>query len=619
MNPKLGRGLASMDPRKVSRTPHGIAGARGVIMPVKKAKDIKYTLKRLWNLFKNEKKQLIVTFLMIMTSGLLGLMVPFLIGKAVDAMFLGKSLVDFKNLKIIVLTLLAIYILDNLLVFLQEYLVAGISQRLVFNLREDLFKKLQLLPIIFFDKNPHGEIMSRLSNDIDNISTTISQTTVQFMSSAVNILGSLVMMLYLSPLMTLASMVTIPLVYLLTRVIANKTRTLFREQQKTLGTLNAHIEETIGGIHVIKAFNNEEKVINEFIEQNNILRDVGVKAQIWSGFIMPIMNVINNFGFGVIAIVGGTMAVRGMISVGVIASFISYSKQFTRPLNELANTFNTLQSGIAGAERVFEILDEEEMRKDEINAIAKENIKGDVEFKHVTFEYKKGEPVLKDISFKVKHGTNIALVGPTGAGKTTIVNILTGFYEIPSGEILIDGINIRDYKKDNLRKIFGMVLQDTYLFSGSIKENIKYGNLEATDDEIKKAAQLARADDFISKLPNGYDTILNEGGTNLSQGQRQLLAISRAVLSNPSILILDEATSSVDTRTELKIQEAMVNLMENRTTFIIAHRLSTIKDADIIMVIDHGQIVEAGNHDQLIERKGHYYNLHMSQFANLEG
>ncbi len=608
-----------MDPRKVSRTPAGIAGARGVIMPVKKAKDIKYTLKRLWDLFKNEKKQLIVTFLMIMISGLLGLMVPFLIGKAVDTMFLGKSLVDFENLKLIVLTLLAIYILDNLLVILQEYLVAGISQRLVFNLREDLFKKLQLLPIIFFDKNPHGEIMSRLSNDIDNISTTISQTTVQFMSSVVNILGSLVMMLYLSPLMTLASMVTIPLVYILTKVIANKTRTLFREQQKTLGILNAHIEETIGGIQVIKAFNNEEKVINEFTTQNDILRDVGVKAQIWSGFIMPIMNVINNFGFGVIAIVGGTMAVKGMISVGVIASFISYSKQFTRPLNELANTFNTLQSGIAGAERVFEILDEEEMRKDEIDAIAKEHIKGEVEFKHVTFEYKKGEPVLKDISFKVKPGTNIALVGPTGAGKTTIVNILTGFYEIPSGEILIDGINIKDYKKDNLRKIFGMVLQDTYLFSGSIKENIRYGNLEATDDEIKKVAKLARADDFISKLPNGYDTILNEGGTNLSQGQRQLLAISRAVLSNPSILILDEATSSVDTRTELKIQEAMVNLMENRTTFIIAHRLSTIKDADIIMVIDHGQIVEAGNHDQLIERKGNYYNLHMSQYANLEG
>lgn len=608
-----------MNPRQTRRGPAGIAGARGVVIPVKKAKDVKYTLKRLWDLFKSEKKQLTITFFTIILSGLFGLMVPFLIGKAVDTMFLGKSLVEFESLKYIVLILLAIYIIDNILVFLQEYLVSGISQRLVFSLREELFKKLQILPIIFFDRHPHGEIMSRLSNDIDNISITISQTTVQFMSSTINIIGSLVMMLYLSPLMTLASMVTIPLVYLLTRVIANKTRVLFREQQKKLGMLNAHIEETIGGIHVIKAFNNEEKVIHEFITQNDILRDIGVKAQIWSGFIMPIMNVINNFGFGVIAIVGGTMAVKGMISVGVIASFISYSKQFTRPLNELANTFNTLQSGIAGAERVFEILDEEEERKDEVDAISKVNIKGEVEFKNITFEYEKGEPVLKNISFKVEAGTNIALVGPTGAGKTTIVNILTGFYEIPSGEILIDGINIKNYKKDNLRKIFGMVLQDTYLFSGSIKENIRYGNLDATYEEIKNAAKLARADDFINKLPNGYNTILNEGGTNLSQGQRQLIAISRAVLSNPSILILDEATSSVDTRTELKIQEAMVNLMANRTTFIIAHRLSTIKDADIIMVIDHGEIVESGNHDELIDKKGHYYNLHMSQFANLEG
>ena len=364
-----------MDPRQTrSRGLAGISGTKGVRMPPKKAKNIKYTLKRLWDLFKSEKKQLIITFLMIMLSAVLALMVPFLIGKAVDTMFLGKSLVDFDNLKIILITLLSIYIIDNLLVFLQEYLVAGISQRLVFNLREDLFKKLQLLPIIFFDKNPHGEIMSRLSNDIDNISVTISQTTVQFMSSAVNILGSLIMMLYLSPLMTLASMVTIPLVYLLTKVIAKKTRVLFREQQETLGQLNSHIEETIGGIPVIKAFNNEGKVIDEFIAYNDVLRDVGLKAQIWSGFIMPIMNVINNFGFSVIAIVGGTMAVKGMISVGVIASFISYSKQFTRPLNELANTFNTLQSGIAGAERVFEILDEEEIRKDEIDAIEKENI-----------------------------------------------------------------------------------------------------------------------------------------------------------------------------------------------------------------------------------------------------
>ena len=546
---------------------------------------------------------------------MLGVSVPFLIGKAVDAIFPGIGSVQFERLRLIVLLLLSVYILDNGLTFLQEYIVAGVAQRVVYNLREELFNKLQSLPIMFFDMHTHGEIMSRATNDIDNVSITISQTTVQLMASSVNIVGSLVMMIYLSPIMTGASLITVPMVYFLTKFVASRTRAYFSQQQKTLGRLNGHIEETIGGIFVVKAFNNEEKVIKEFKEQNNVLRDVGVKAQIWSGFIMPLLNVINNFGFGVIAILGGILAVKGMISIGVIASFISYSKQFTRPLNELANTFNTLQSGIAGAERVFEILDEVEERQDSPHAIETKDIKGQVEFKEVFFEYEEGEPVLRNVSFKVKPGTNVALVGPTGAGKTTIVNLLTGFYEIEKGEILIDGINIKDYKKDSLRRIFGMVLQDTYLFSGTIRENIRYGRLDATEEEIEKAAILARADDFISKLPKAYDTYLNEGGTNLSQGQRQLLAISRAILADPSILILDEATSSVDTRTELKIQEAMVKLMENRTTFIIAHRLSTIRDADIIMVIDKGQIVEAGSHEELLERKGHYYKLYHSQFA----
>lgn len=604
-----------MNPRRGRRAPTGIAGGhRG--KEVEKAKDVKYTVNRLWDLLKEESRGLILGFSIILISGLLGLAVPFLTGKAIDAIFPGKYLVEFENLRTIILVLLSVYILSGLLAFLQQYIIAGVAQRLVYKLRQRLFKKLQSLPIMFFDIHTHGEIMSRLSNDIDNISTTISQSTVQFMSSTVNILGSLVMMIYLSPLMTLASMVTIPMVFFLTKFIAKRTRVFFSKQQQVLGNLNGHIEESIAGIHVVKAFNNEEKVIEQFREQNNILRDVGVKAQTWSGFIMPLMNVIGNFGFGVIAIFGGTLATQGIISVGVIASFISYSKQFSRPLNELANTFNTLQSGIAGAERVFEILDEEEEREDSEDAIVIENVKGDVEFKGVTFEYEEGEPVLKDISFVVEGGTNIALVGPTGAGKTTIVNLLTGFYEINKGEILIDGINIVNYEKDSLRKIFGMVLQDTYLFSGTIKENIKYGNLEASDEEIERASILARADDFIEKLPKGYDTIINEGGTNLSEGQRQLLAISRAILSDPSILILDEATSSVDTRTELKIQDAMVKLMENRTTFIIAHRLSTIKDADIIMVIDKGKIVEKGSHNELLKFKGHYYNLYQSQFEN---
>ena len=606
-----------MDPRR-RRGPTGLAGGRHAsLASVEKAKDVRYTLKRLWDFFKEEKGKLLSTFILILISGLLGLFIPFLIGRGVDSIYPGVNLVEFKRLKIIVILLLSIYILDNLFKFFQEYLVAGIAQRVVFIIRESLFNKLQSLPVMFFDIHTHGELMSRLTNDVDNISITISQSTVQLMASIVNILGSLAMMLYLSIPMTIASMVTIPMVYLLTRTIAKRTRVLFREQQKALGTLNGHIEETIAGLHVVKAFGNEEKVVEEFIAQNNILRDVGMKAQIWSGFLMPLMNVINNFGFGIIAIFGGVLAVKGRITVGVISSFIFYSKQLTRPLTELASTFNTLQSGIAGAERVVEVLDEEEEREDSQNAIQVEDIKGEVEFKNISFEYEKDEPVLKDISFRIEPGTNIALVGPTGAGKTTIVNLLTGFYEVEIGEILIDGVNIKDYKKDSLRNIFGMVLQDTYLFSGTVKENIRYGRLDASDEDIRRAAQMSKAMEFINKLPQGYDTMLTEGGTNLSQGERQLLAIARAILANPSILILDEATSSVDTRTEFKIQEAMVRLMENRTTFIIAHRLSTIRDADIIMVIDEGEIVESGNHEKLIEKKGHYYNLYMSQFKNI--
>lgn len=605
-----------MDPRR-SRRPAGISGGRRAIMPVEKAKDIRYTLNRLWDFFRKEKIGLSATFLLVLTSGILGLLVPFLIGKAVDAIFPGPNLVEFGRLKFISALLLSIYILDSGLTFLQEYIVAGIAQKVVHDIRKSLFGKLQSLPIVYFDTQTHGELMSRLTNDVDNISNTISQSTVQFMASVVNIVGSLIMMIRLSGFMTIASLITVPMVYLLTKTIAKRTKVLFKEQQEALGLLNGHIEETIGGIHVVKAFNKEDKVVDEFIRQNHILREVGVKAQIWSGFIMPLMNVINNFGFGVIAILGGALAVKGKISVGIIASFIFYSRQFTRPLNELASTFNTLQSGIAGAERVFEILDEEEERKDGEGAILATDIEGEVEFKFVSFEYEPGEPVLKDISFKVEPGTNIALVGATGAGKTTIVNLLTGFYEIEEGEILIDGINIKDYQKDSLREIFGMVLQDTYLFSGTIEENIRYGKLDATYEEIERAAKMSKAHDFISRLPMGYDTILSEGGMNLSQGQRQLIAISRAILADPSILILDEATSSVDTRTELKIQEAMVQLMKGRTTFIIAHRLSTIREADIIMVIDDGKIVEKGNHDQLIDKKGKYYNLYMSQFMNI--
>lgn len=592
----------------------GGPGPHRMMGPVEKPKNFRFTLKRVWHYFKREQHLLLLVFIFIILGSGLGLLVPFLLGKVADLLLLDP--VDFAKLKVFIGILLGTYLLDVLTSFIQEWIMAGISERVVFGLRGAIFKKLQKLPISFFDKYTHGEIMSRLSNDVENVSMTISQSAIQLMSGVINILGALFMMLYLSPLLTGASMITIPLVIIMTRSIAKKTRKFFKQQQISLGALNGHIEESISGIQVVQAFNHEEQVIAQFNQINANLCDVGIKAQILSGFIMPLMNVINNLGFAVVALVGGVLAIQGQITVGVIVSFLSYSRQFSRPLNEIANTFNTLQSGVAGAERVFEVLDEQEESEDVEEAEVLEDVKGEVVFKNVTFGYDPKEPVLNNVSFHVKQGSNIALVGPTGAGKTTVVNLLTRFYEINEGEIQIDGRDIRLYSRDSLRRCFGMVLQDTYLFSGTVKENIQYGRLDATEEEIKEAARSAKADSFIQRLPKGYHTQLVEGGINLSQGERQLLAIARAILADPSILILDEATSNVDTRTELHIQEAMLVLMKNRTTFIIAHRLSTIQHADVIMVVDDGKIVESGNHQTLIEKKGVYYKLYHSQFMN---
>lgn len=592
-------------------------GGMGRMAPVVKPKNFKGTIRRLWKYFGKERYLLSFIFLLVFISAAIGLSVPRLVGRAIDAMSSGKALVDFSALQVIVVTLVIAYITDVFISFLQGWLMAGLSQRIVKNLRKTLFAKLQKLPVIFFDTRTHGEIMSRLSNDVDNVSSTISQSTTQLMSNAITIVGAFVMMLSMSPMLTLASIITIPMVFGLTKTIAKRTKVLFKEQQANLGSLNGHIEETISGIHVVKAFNHEAKVIEQFESMNSKLCQVGIRAQIWSGYIMPIMNVINNIGFSVVAAVGGTLAVKDLITVGTIASFISYSRQFSRPLNEVANIFNTLQSAVAGAERVFEVLDEKEVPQDIKGARVLENPRGEVVFENVTFGYRKEVPVLKNVSFKAEAGKSIALVGPTGAGKTTIVSLLTRFYDVTEGRILIDGYDIREYTRDSLRKCFGIVLQDTYLFSGTIKENIKYGKLDATDEEVEKAAAMANADVFIKRLPKGYDTILSESGSNLSQGQRQLLAISRAILSNTPILILDEATSSVDTRTELHIQEAMLKLMEGRTSFIIAHRLSTIRDADTIMVVDKGGIMEKGNHDNLIKSGGVYHDMYYGQFKNL--
>lgn len=611
---------AGMPMPPVPGRPGGIGhGPRGRGGPVVKPKQFKETMKRLWRYFGRERKLLSFIFILIIIDAAILLAGPYLIGVAVDAMHGGSGAVDFNLLEIAILTLAAAYLADAVLTFLQGWLMSGVSQRIVSSMRRSLFEKLQKLPVSYFDTRSHGEVMSRLTNDIDNVSSTISQSTTQLMSGAIAIAGSLIMMIVLSPILTIASLITVPLLVLLTRTITKKTSVLFKEQQRELGKLNGHVEETISGIQIVKAFNHEEKAIAEFEEVNARLCEVGLRAQIRSGFMMPMMNVINNIGFAAVAIVGGVLAIHEMITIGVIASFLSYSRQFGRPLNELANIYNMLQSGVAGAERVFEVLDEKEEPDDKPGAKVLTNPKGHVVFENVTFGYRPDVPILKDVDFESVPGSSTALVGPTGAGKTTIVNLLTRFYDVTEGTISIDGVDIRDYTRDSLRKCFGIVLQDTYLFSGTIKENIKYGKPDATDAEVEEAAAMANADLFIKRLPGGYDTMLSENGGNLSQGQRQLLAIARVILAKPAILILDEATSSIDTRTELHIQDALLTIMQGRTSFIIAHRLNTIRDADTIMVIDHGQIIEQGAHTPLIQQEGVYYRMFSNQFKNIEG
>ncbi|BFH59672.1 ABC transporter ATP-binding protein [Paenibacillus azoreducens] len=593
----------------------GMAASRGTGA---KPKNFGGTLRRLWGYIGRERKLLSLIFLFILLDAAVTLLGPYLIGRSIDTMTPRIGSVNFGLLQLLILVLGAAYVTDAVLTFLQGWLMAGVSQRIVASLRRALFGKLQKLPVAYFDARSHGEVMSRLTNDIDNVSSTISQSTVQLMSGAITIVGSLVMMIILSPILTLASLITVPILFLLTRTVTRKTKVLFKEQQVQLGKLNGHIEESISGMEVVKAFNHEDKAITDFEMVNGKLFEVGLKAQIRSGFMMPMMNVINNIGFAAVALVGGALAVKSLITVGVIASFISYSRQFVRPLNDLANIYNLLQSGVAGAERVFEVLDEKEEPEDSDGAKVLDQIQGEVVFDQVSFGYRPEVPILKNISFTAKPGSSTALVGPTGAGKTTIVNLLTRFYDVTAGSVRIDGKDIRDYTRDSLRRSFGFVLQDTYLFSGTIKENIKYGKPDAGDEEVRMAAAMANADVFIRRLPEGYETVLSENGGNLSQGQRQLLAIARVMLAKPSILILDEATSSIDTRTELHIQDALLHMMQGRTTFIIAHRLNTIRDADTIMVIDHGEIIEQGNHEQLMAQKGFYAEMFESQFKNLD-
>ena len=610
----------------------GPGGGARWLQPGAKAKDARGTMARLWACFGVERGRLSLVFIFVLVDCAILLAAPWLIGRCVDAMGggrLGLGGASVAALEVAVVALLAAWAIDATLVILQGWLMAGASQAIVRGLRRDLFGKLQRLPVSLFDTWSHGDLMSRLANDVDNISSTIAQSTTQLLSTVLLIAGSLAMMIALSPLLTLAALVTLPLVFLLTRTISRRTRILFKTQQTVLGALNGHVEETMSGMDVVKAFGREEEATADFLRLNDELRKVGTKAQIWSGYIMPLMNVINNIGFAAVAAVGGILAVRGLVTVGVIASFISYSRQFTRPLNDLANTWNTLQTALAGAERVFEIMDQPEETADAPDAVvvessprdcapgpaaaARATLCGDVELESVSFGYRAGVDVIKDVSFTAPAGSVTALVGPTGAGKTTIVNLIARFYDVSSGSVRIDGLDVRRYARDSLRRSFGIVLQDSYLFSGSIRDNILYGKPDAGEEAMRRAAAMANAAHFIDRLPHGFDTELQEGGGPLSEGQRQLLAIARAVLADPSILILDEATSSVDTRTELHIQEAMIALMAGRTSFIIAHRLSTIRGADRILVIDGGRIVESGTHEELMGECGLYFRMYSSQ------
>jgi len=586
--------------------------------------NLRYAVARIWAYFRGERARLGLVFFFILIDSAFGMAGPYLIGRAVDAIaaMAGSSLntlqLPARALTMALFALLAAYLGGELLQTIEGWLMAGISQRMVRNVREGLFDKMQRLPLAFYDTRPHGDLMSRLTNDVDAVSVTVSQSAVQLMSGVVVVVGTLVIMLSLSPAMAFVSLLPVPLVFLLTSTIARRTRVLFKEQQDALGTLNGHVEETVSGIQAVKAFGRELEAGKHFGLINEQLRRVGTRAQIWTGFLMPMMNVISNIGFAFVAVTGGYLALRGFISVGLIATFVSYSRQFVRPLNDIANSYNTLMSAVAGAERVFEVLDEPEEQADAQRARQLTQPRGEVEFRDVSFGYRSDVPVLKDVSFQAPAGSVTAIVGKTGAGKTTIVNLLSHFYEVTSGSILIDGTDIREYSRSSLRRAFGVVLQDGWLFAGTVRENILYGRPDASETEILRAAELAGAAHAIERLPQGYETKLVESGANLSQGQRQLIAIARAVLAAPRLLVLDEATSSVDARTELHIQQGMMELMKGRTSFIIAHRLSTIRDADTVLVVDAGRIVERGSPEELVQRDGYFRRLSETQRRGIE-
>ncbi len=595
----------------------GFGGMGGMGMPVQKPKNFKGTLRRLSRYLAPFKFNLIIVLVTAILGTTFGIFSPKLLGHATTRLFEGMtgSGIDFGPIADIIFLLMGLYLVSSLFTYIQQYVMAGVAQKTVYRLRNEVNEKLDRLPLKYYDTRTNGEILSRAVNDVDNISNTLQQSLTQLITSVITIIGVIIMMFTISFWLTLIVLLTLPLSMIVIKGIAKRSQEHFKAQQMELGKLNGQVEETYTGHQVVKAFGQEDKSVQTFDEVNERLYAAGWKAQFVSGMIMPLMNMVSNIGYVFIAIVGGILVTRNAIKIGDIQAFIQYTRQFTMPLAQTANIANIIQSTIASAERVFELLDEEEEIPEATNAAVVKSPKGEVSLQGVSFGYKADAPLIERMNIDVRSGQTVAIVGPTGAGKTTLVNLLMRFYEISEGQITVDGVNIAHMKRGELRSLFGMVLQDTWLFNGTIRDNIAYGRLGVSEEEIVQAAKAAHADHFIRTLPEGYDTVLNEEASNLSQGQKQLLTIARAILADPAILILDEATSSVDTRTEAQIQKAMHELMQGRTSFVIAHRLSTIRDADLILVMNQGSIIEQGTHEELLARGGFYADLYNSQFA----
>lgn len=603
--------------------PGPMGGPPGGHGPAEKAKDIKGTTKKLAGLLSKYKIAVIIVIIFAIGSTIFSIVGPKILGNATTEIYTGlmnkingTGGIDFEKIGKIILFALGLYGVSALFNLIQSYIMAGVAQKITYKIRNDLTHKINKLPMKYFDKRTNGEVLSIITNDVDTLSTGLNQSITQIITSVCTIIGILVMMFSISWEMTIVSLLILPISAGILKKVIGKSQKYFVKQQEYLGHVNGQVEEVYGGHNIVKVFGREEEVTKEFEKENEELYKSGWKSQFLSGLMHPLMNFVGNVGYVAVAILGGYFAVKGRITVGNIQSFIQYNKQFTQPIGQVAQISSTIQSMIAAAERIFEFLEENEEIEDVTNPVSTEGLSGNIKFNHVHFGYDPEKIIINDFNADVKDGQKIAIVGPTGAGKTTMVKLLMRFYDVNSGEILIDGHNIKDFKRGELRKMFGMVLQDTWLYGGTIKDNIKYSNPEASDSEVIEASKAAHVHHYIKTLSKGYDAMINEESSNISAGQKQLLTIARVILTDPKILILDEATSSIDTRTEQQIQAAMDNLMKGRTSFIIAHRLSTIKNADLILVMDHGDIVEQGTHEELLAKDGFYAKLYNSQFED---